>query len=229
MKRFYSDVTIEGSAGGWTVLLDKRAIKTQGGNPQIVPGEQLARMLAREWEDQGETIDPAAFRFRDMTDYAIDVVAGDPAALIDKLLGYAQTDTLCYRAEPEDALFRRQQELWEPLVAGLEAREGVKLHRVSGILHRPQTEDTLARLRARLTALGPFTLAALEQTTGLAASLCIGLESLQRGADGDALWDAANLEEDWQADLWGHDEEAAERRDMRKRDFLAAMEFAKAV
>ena len=229
MKRFYKDVSVTRTDLGWVVSLDGRPIKTQGGRPQVLPSEALAEKLAAEWRAQGEDIDPAAFRFRDMADYALDVVVRDRAALVEKLLGYAETDTLCYRAEPEEPLYRRQQEVWEPIVSAMETREGVNLHRISGILHRPQTEETRARLATRLEALDPFTLAALEQTTSLAASLCIGLEALQVGADGEALWDAANLEEDWQADLWGRDEEAEERRERRKGDFLAALEFAGAV
>ena len=228
MKRFYKDVRYTQTGAGWIVALDERPLKTQGGQTQTVPSEPLAQMLAREWEAQGETINPAAFRSRDMTDYAIDVVTPDPAAIVDKLLGYAQTDTLCYRAEPEDALFRRQQEVWEPIVARLEAREAIRLHRISGVVHRPQPEETLGALRESLTSLDPFRLAALEQTTSLAASLCIGLAALENGSDGEALWDAANLEEDWQADLWGRDEEAEERRDRRNHDFLHAIAYGRA-
>ncbi|MBX7458045.1 molecular chaperone [Qipengyuania sp. 1NDH17] len=228
MKRFYKDVSVAKTELGWTIALDGRPLKTQGGQPQVLPSERLAEMLAEEWRAQGEEIDPAAFRFRDMADYALDVVAKDTSALVEKLLGYAETDTLCFRADPEDALYRRQQEVWEPIVLGMEAREDVKLHRISGILHRPQTEETRARLANRLDTLDPFTLAALEQTTSLAASLCIGLEALEPHADGEALWDAANLEEDWQAELWGRDEEAEERRAKRKGDFLAAIEFTRA-
>lgn len=228
MKRFYKDVTTARTGLGWTVSLDGRPIKTQGGQPQVVPGEELAEMLAVEWREQGEEIDPSAFRYRDMTDYALDVIARDKDAVVEKLLGYAETDTLCYRAAPEEALYRRQQEVWEPIVAGMETREGVALNRISGILHRPQTEETLAKLRTRLEALDAFTLTALEQTTSLAASLCIGLEALEDGADSEALWDAANLEEDWQAGLWGRDEEAEERRAKRRGDFLAAIKFARA-
>lgn len=228
MKRFYEQVTVAETDIGWTVALDGRPLKTQGGQPQVVPTEALAGMLAREWDEQGEEIEPAKFKFRDMTDYALDVVARDKQAVVDKLLGYAETDTLCYRADPEEALYRRQHEVWEPIVAGVEAREEVKLHRVSGILHRPQSAETLAKLRSRLETLDAFTLAALEQTTSLAASLCIGLEALEKGADGEALWSAANLEEDWQADLWGRDEEAEDRRAKRKEDFLAAIRFCEA-
>ncbi|MBX7539930.1 ATP12 family chaperone protein [Qipengyuania sphaerica] len=228
MKRFYKEVTTSETGLGWTVQLDGRPIKTQGGQPLVLPSETLAELLAAEWRAQGEKIDPASFRFRDTADYALDVVTRDKAALVEKLLGYAETDTLCFRADPEEALYRRQQEVWEPIVAEMEAREGVKLHRISGVLHRPQTEETRAALAARLDALDPFTLASLEQATSLAASLCIGLEALQPQADGEALWNAANLEEDWQADLWGRDGEAEERRARRKADFLAAMEFARA-
>ena len=38
---------------------------------------------------------------------------------LNKLIGYAETDTLCYRADPEDALYRHQQDRWEPLVEHL--------------------------------------------------------------------------------------------------------------
>ena len=227
MKRFYKDVTVARTDIGWTVQLDGRPIKTQGGKPQVLPTETLAEMLAAEWRSQGETIDPSTFRFRDMADYALDVVASDPEPVVEKLLGYAETDTLCYRADPEEPLYRRQQEMWEPLLTAFEAREGVTLHRVSGVLHRPQAEASLARLRERLAGLGAFELAALEQLTSLAASLCIGLGALEKDADTEELWAAANLEEEWQADLWGREEEAEERRAKRKRDFLAAVEFAR--
>ena len=230
MKRFYEVVSVAPRDGGFAVLLDGRPIKTQGGGkPQIVPTEALARRLAEEWADQGETIDPARFVARDMADNAIDTIASDPTSTIDKLLSYAETDTLCYRADPDEAFWHRQQAMWEPLVAELERREGVRLERVSGIVHRPLKAETLERLRARLETLDPFTLAALEILTGLAASLCIGLAALEPGADGDALWDAANLEEDWQIERWGADAEAAERRAARRDSFLAAQAFARAL
>jgi len=226
MKRFYSKVDTVSTDRGWIVQLDERPIKTQGGRLQAVSTGKLAELLAGEWRAQGDRIDPATFRFRDMADYAIDVVAKDPEAMVDKLLGYAETDTLCYRADPEEALYRRQQELWEPLLAATEAREGVRFQRISGIVHRAQPAETVARLRERLDAMDPFRLAALEQLVSLSASLCIGLEAIENPSSGEQLWDAANLEEDWQADMWGKDEEAAARREKRKTDFLEALRFA---
>lgn len=229
MKRFWRETAAVRGEGGWQVALDGRPIRTQGGNPLVVPRKALAELLAAEWAAQGEEIDPASFRHRDIADFAIDVVAPDRAAAIAALLRYAETDTLCYRADPDEPLWKRQQAVWEPLLAACEAREGVRFQRVSGVMHRPQEAAALETLRARLEAFDDFTLAALTTLASLAASLTIALAALDADADGEALWDAANLEEDWQSELWGHDEEADARRERRKGDFLAAMAFARAI
>ncbi|MFA6219292.1 MAG: ATP12 family protein [Erythrobacter sp.] len=229
MKRFYKHAAVVETDLGFHVALDGRAIRTQGGQAQIVPSRALAEALAAEWREQGEEIDPARFALRDMVDYALDVLPTARGEAIDKLLRYAETDTLCYRAAPDEPLWRRQIELWGPLLAGFEAREGLRMERVSGVIHRPQPPETLARLRARLEALDDLTLAALEPLTSLAASLSVGLSALEPDADGEALWNAANLEEDWQAEQWGEDGEAAARRARRKAAFLGAMGFARSV
>lgn len=226
MKRFYREATCGEAAGGWQVLLDGRGVKSVGGRAQIVPSRALAEALAAEWAAQGEEIDPATFLLRDMADYALDVVAPDPAATVAALLPYGETDTLCYRAEPEEPLHARQLQVWEPLLRAAEARWDVHFERVSGVLHRPQPAPTLARMRAALAAFDPFALAALRNTASLAASLVIGLAALEPRADTDMLWHAAELEEHWQADLWGEDAEAAHRRKRRLAAFTAAARFA---
>lgn len=226
MKRFYREVTVAETGSGFGVQLDGRAIKTVSARPQVVPTRALADIMALEWAEQGDEIDPARFLFRDMADYAIDVVSPDPAAAIDSLLPYAATDTLCYRAEPDEPFAARQRVMWEPLLTAAERRLDVKFARISGVMHKPQPPETLERLRDELAELDAFALAALRNTAGLAASLVIGLAALDPQADVDALWDAANLEEDWQVELWGKDWEAAELRAKRAAAFAAAAKFA---
>ena len=227
MKRFWKDVAVEPFEGAWRVMLDGRPIRTQGGNPQLVPSQGLAEALAGEWRAQGEEIDPAAFPLRDLADYAIDHVRADRDGAIAGLLRYAETDTLCYRADPDEPLYRRQQELWEPLVGAFEARHGVRLERVSGIIHRPQPAATMARLGEALAARDDLTLAALATLAPLAASLTVALEALEPGADPSALFAAANCEQDWQAELWGWDLEAERARAARLAVFTQAAAFAR--
>lgn len=224
MKRFYDEVGTREAAGGWQVTLDGRGLKTVKSTPQVVPTEALAAALAKEWSAQGEELDPSSFPLRDAVDYAIDVITPDPEKLADTLTRYGDTDTLLYRADPDEHLYARQQEVWEPVVADFEASEGVKFIRISGIIHRDQDKTALAKLRARLTQLDPFALAGVEVMTSLAASLITGLSAYKTHdpVEALALWRAACLEEEWQADLWGRDYEAEERRAKRQADFLSA-------
>lgn len=213
------------AAGGWQVTLDARALRTVGGAQQIVPSKALAEALAQEWDAQGEKIDPKSMPLRDMVDYAVDVVAADPAAVITSTLAYGDTDTLLYRADPDEAIYAQQIAVWEPIVARFEADRSVQMVRVSGIVHRPQSPETLDILRGELEALSPYELAATQAMASLAASLVIALSVKADKDDPEALWQAASLEEEWQADEWGRDEEAEERRAKRARDFLKSCEM----
>ncbi len=227
MKRFYKEVTVAEADGNWRVLLDGRGIKTAGGRAQEVPTQALAQALAAEWAAQGEKIDPQTFPLRDLADFAVDAIGTDPALALREILPYAETDTLSYRADPEDALYQRQLAVWEPLLTAAEAKHGVQFPRVSGILHKPLSAEALARLEATLADQDAFTLAALRMLASLAASLVIALAAIEPDADAEALWKAANLEEDWQVELWGEDWEAAERRATRFTAFQLAMDFSR--
>jgi chaperone required for assembly of F1-ATPase len=229
IRRFYKDVTLGEVPGGFQVLLDGRGIKTVGGAAQIVPTRALGETLAAEWARQGEKIDPASLPLRDLTDYAIDMVFPDPQPYAEGLLAYAETDTLCYRADPDEPLHTHQQAVWEPLLSAFEAAHAVTFTRVSGVLHRPQPPATLAVLRTRLVSLDPFVLAGVEAMAKLAASLVTALCVLDARHEEEprALWQAACLEEEWQAELWGRDWEAEERRQRREADFLRAAGFVR--
>lgn len=229
IRRFYREVALARVQTGWQVTLDARGVKTVGGAPQVVPSAALGEVLASEWRQQGDTIDPTSLPFRDLADYAIDLVAPDSAGIARALTAYAETDTLCYRADPDEPLHARQQELWEPLLAAFEAAHGVRLTRVSGVMHRPQEAAALAAFEARLMRENPFVLAGVEAMAKLAASLVTALAALDAQGEEEplALWRAASLEEDWQAELWGRDPEAEERRARRESDFLRACAFAR--
>lgn len=226
MKRFYQTVSVAEAGSGWRVLLDGRGIKTAAGAPQIVPSRALADALAAEWSGQGETLDAATFPLRDLADYAIDAIATGKEDAVAGLLPYAETDTLCYRADPDEPLHRRQLETWEPVLTRAESRFGVQFTRVSGIVHKRQPPATLSRLEQELRVADPFTLAALRMLASLAASLTVALLAIEPDADVPALWAAASLEEEWQADLWGREWEAEERRARRFESFALAARFA---
>jgi chaperone required for assembly of F1-ATPase len=81
-------------------------------------------------------------------------------------------------------------------------------------------------MTALLKDKGAFSLAALRMLTSLSASLVIALTAIEADADAETLWSATCLEENWQFEHWGADEEAAKDQRTRRQAFELAMRFA---
>jgi chaperone required for assembly of F1-ATPase len=58
--------------------------------------------------------------------------------------------------------------------------------------------------------------------TTMTGSALLALALLHGERDAEEVWAAAHVEEDWNAEQWGVDEEAASRRAARLVDFQAA-------
>ena len=225
MKRFYTDVGVVESAGGFAIELDGRPVRTPARALLALPTPALAQAVAAEWRAQGDTIDPAAMPFTGLANAAIDHVAPDPAAFAASIARYAQSDLLCYRAEGPDALGQRQADAWNPLLEWAQAHYDVTFLLTSGVIPVAQPPESITRLEAAVAALDPFTLAALSTLVTLSGSLVCGLAIVEGGRDPAAVWQAAEVDEAWQSEQWGEDAEAAARNGRRAAEFSMAGAF----
>jgi chaperone required for assembly of F1-ATPase len=225
VKRFYEKASAAAQAGGVAILLDDRPVKTPARATLAVPTEELAEAIVAEWNAQGEEIDPRTMALTGLANAAIDRVAPDPETFALGLARYGENDLLCYRAEGPAPLVRRQAEAWEPLLDWARLRYGVALETTSGILHRPQPAETVARLADEVAARDPFRLAALSPLVTISGSLILAL-ALAEGEIGlERAWAAATLDEAWQAEQWGEDGLAKAALDARRAEFEAAYLF----
>jgi chaperone required for assembly of F1-ATPase len=227
MKRFYKAASVApADAGdGFALLLDGRPIRTPARNPLVVPTCGLAEAIAAEWNAQGEEVDARAMPLTGLANAAVDRVAPDPQGFARSLAAYGETDLLCYRAEAPQPLVARQAEAWDPLLQWARRRFDVDFEVASGIVHRPQPEPALDRLRRAVAARDPFALAALSPLVTISGSLIVAL-ALAEGAIGlEPAWAAAMVDEAWQAEQWGEDALAAAALAARRREFEAAARF----
>lgn len=215
-RRFYKTATVAQAGGGWGVRLDARDLRTPGGAPLLLPSRPLAEMVAAEWASQGETLELAGMHVTRLANTAIDSIPAARAAVAGQIADYAGSDLLCYFAEAPAALVAHQRAHWEPVLARAEAEEGLVLVRARGIVHVPQPEATLRRVRDIALALDDFALAGLAFATPLLGSAVLAV-SVQRGwLDGEAAFDLSRLDEAFQEEKWGVDAEAAERTANRR-------------
>jgi chaperone required for assembly of F1-ATPase len=220
-KRFYRQATAGEAEGGWRLLLDGRSAKTPGRNHLAVPTQALAEALAAEWEAQGELINPTTMPVTRIANAIIDGVVPGPAPVAEEIVKYAGSDLLCYRADAPETLVARQAVAWDPVLAWAREALGARFILSEGVMHVTQPEPAIAAIRAALPADG-WRIGATNVVTTLTGSALLALALLHGRLTAEETWNAAHVDEDFQASLWGHDEEAVERRATRKREMMAA-------
>ncbi len=224
-KRFWTEVAVTEAPGGFDIRLDGRAVRTPGKAPLVLPTEALAQAIAAEWQAQDGAVDPRTMPHTRMANSAIDKVQAQKPEVAALLADYGGSDLLCYRATGPAALIARQAEGWDPLLDWAAATLGVRLRAVSGVMHVQQDPDALALLQGELARLDVFCLAAMHDLVSLSGSLVIGLAAARHQAPPEALWRLSRIDEDWQIAQWGHDDEAAQAAETKRRAFLEAATF----
>jgi chaperone required for assembly of F1-ATPase len=122
-------------------------------------------------------------------------------------------------------LARRQAAHWAPLVEWAAESFGARLKVTESIVHVAQDEEALAALRAAIAAVGSFELAALHNAVTLTGSAVIGLALLRGRLDAIQAFEAAHVDEAWQAELCGEDEEEAARLATRREELADTARF----
>lgn len=210
-RRFYKSVEPAEAKDGFVVLLDGRTVRTPGGARLVLPTPALAKQVAEDWAAQGEILELATMHATRLANTAIDSIPGARETTADSVAHFAASDLVCYRAEAPQTLVRRQAEAWDPLLARAQAEAGVGLVCASGIIHRPQDAQALARVRTLALDLDDFRLAGLAFGTALFGSAVLAIGALRGWLDAEAAFDLSRLDEAWQEEQWGVDEEAAAR------------------
>ena len=222
MKRFWSDVTVDAGLG---VRLDGRPVRTPGRLTLVLPNPALAEAVAEEWRAVEGDVDPRTMSLTGLANAAIERVAPDPAAFAAQLAAYGESDLLCYRADSPPDLVARQNTAWNPPLDWAEGRYAVQFELATGVMHRSQPAATVARLGEAIATQSAFALAPLAPIVTITGSLVLGLALAEGAMTAQAVWAAANLDEDWQAEKWGEDDLAAKARETRRNDFDAAARF----
>lgn len=227
-KRFYSNAEVTPVEDGFAVTLDGRTIKTPARRTVLAPAPEIADAIAAEWRDQGEVIDPATMPLMRLANSIIDGVSERAGEVADDVAKYFGSDALFYRAEHPQGLVARQAEHWDPVLFWAADELGAHFILAQGIMHVGQPEAAIAAARAALPD-DPWRLGAIHVATTLTGSALLALALLHGRLEADAVWTAAHVDEDWNIEQWGADEEVSARRAARRAEFEAASRILSAL
>lgn len=224
-KRFWKQATAEICDGGFTVTLDGRAVKTPAKRPLVLPTLAMAEVIAAEWDAQAGRVKPETMPATRAANSAIDNVAIQFAEVAGDLARYGETDLLCYRATGPQELIDRQSDAWDPLLAWSAAALRAPLIATPGVMHFRQSDTSIAKLTAQVHAFTPFQLAAVHDLIAISGSLILALAVTRGRLSVDEAWSLSRIDEAWQNELWGVDEDAAALESLKRQALAEAARF----
>ncbi|MEO0916452.1 MAG: ATP12 family protein [Pseudomonadota bacterium] len=228
MKRFWKEVSFEKHNSSFHVVLDGRSVKTPAKRLLVLPTEAMAFQIAREWDAQDGVIDPRQMPWTRSANAALDKVASQRSEVCGHLTGYAGTDLLCYRADSPQGLVERQTELWDPILDWVAEKFGSRLKVTSGVMPVAQDSSDVERLAAIMRGFSVFQLTGFYDLVTLSGSFVLALAATEGIRTPEELWSLSRVDEDWQIEQWGADEEAADHAELKKSAFFHASDFFKA-
>ncbi len=220
-RRFYEHASAATGPEGHAVTLDDKPVRTPARRPLAAPALKLAQAIAAEWDAQREEIDPANMPLTRIANAIIDGVADAPGPVRAEIEKYLASDLLFYRAGGPRELRERQARHWNPILRWAKNTLGADFKTGEGVVHVAQPQSALQAASAAI-ADDPWRLGALHVMTTLTGSALIALAMLRGELSVEAAWRAAHVDEDWNEEQWGRDEEAQKRRAFRLGEMQAA-------
>jgi len=220
LKRFWEQAHVVKAEGGYTVTLDKRPLKTPMKRPLIVPSEALAAEIAAEWQAIEGKVDHATLPYTQFAHAGLDQAIDEQKEIAAKTVLYGETDLLCYRAEAPQELTKRQAEAWGPLLTWSADRLGAPMIVTKGIVHVAQPPASLKALAAHVQPFESFQLKALYDWVTISGSLVLGLAVAKGRLSAAEGWALSRVDEGWQEEQWGVDDEAKALADSKRDTFL---------
>ncbi len=227
MKKSYSEVSINKVNRGmeFTVTLDEISLKTPNKRLVALPSHGVAEAIASEWRRQEEFINVQEMPMTQISITAVDIVATDIEAYRDKILSYAETDLICYRAQRPLSLVNLQNSFWQPLVDWASEVLESQLVVTSGVIPVKQPVEAIKALSSYLAERDLFELAALGLATMASGSLIVAL-ALSRGfINADEAFKVCSVDETWQMKEWGTDKESVNNQEKINEDLVSASRF----
>lgn len=224
-KRFWKAATAEACDGGFTVRLDGRPVKTPAKAAFVVPTLAMAQAAAAEWDAQSGEVRPDTMPVTRAANSAIDKLSVQFDEVVGLLAAYGETDLLCYRATGPEALVARQAAGWDPLLDWSATALGAPLIATAGVMHIAQDPACLRRLHDLTAGFDRFRLAAFHDLVAISGSLILGFAVTRGRLTPEEAFDLSRIDETWQAEIWGVDDEAAVLEAARRQAFLEAAQF----
>ncbi|XP_070581078.1 ATP synthase mitochondrial F1 complex assembly factor 2-like [Ptychodera flava] len=218
LKKFYKSVSITQSGGLYEINLDKRKLKTPMGKIFTVPSEPLAIAVATEWEAQEKTIKKHTMPLTSLCNSALDnPTERSKETIIQSILHFLSTDTVCFREEQPPELYALQQNEWDPILEWVNKRYEVNIQATTSLLGPEITPEIKHVFEQHLRVYNSWAIVGYESAVQSLKSLILTAALIDRHLTVEEAVSLSRLEYAFQTAQWGrvewaHDLDEAEMK-----------------
>lgn len=198
------------------IALDGRSVKTPARALLRLPTEALAQEVAEEWAEQTTHINLIGMHLTRLANVAIDRTPEMREEMAEEVARYCETDLLCHIAEEPIELAALEEARWTPVLEWAGEKLGVILMTTEGIIAAPQPGASLQAARNYALGLDDFRLTALVFACGVYGSAVLAMALVEGALTAESAFLLSRVDEDWQAQKWGQDEEAKTAADAKE-------------
>ena len=226
-KRFYKDVSIKKQGDVFAVFLDGKSVKTPNKNELLASNEALAGLVAAEWEEQEEFIDPHQMPITQILNTRIDKTPHERDIMTEQVLKFFDTDLICYYTDAPQDVLAMQKSAWNDAHLWFAQKSGEALLTTQDLAALKQSEKSHTFIIAYIDSLDLECFTILQMTVPLCGSLVLASAFCDGALDSDVLMKACFVEEDHKAILYneaehGGDPMLEKKRISMRRDLEAA-------
>ena len=224
-KRTWANTSIEWNESSFSVLLDDEYLHTPNKAKVLLPTKKLAEKVAEEWRSQKDVIDPSEMPYSRLVNSAIDKVKENLDATVSDIVAYGDTDLVCYRTASPQELVILQNKKWNSILDWARRDLSIDLKVTYGINYKPQNPIQLLKLSREIRSYNIFLLTGLYDLVTISGSLLIALAVYYKHVSPQVGFDISFLDEDWQREKWGKDQESTRNRCNKFNEFKVAYGF----
>jgi chaperone required for assembly of F1-ATPase len=159
-------------------------------------------------------------------DAALADIAENREIIIGRLIDFSMTDMLLFWGINKE-LAERQKQLWQPILDWMQDEINVKFITTSGLDVPRQDDIIVSQMRLFLKGLNDKQLLAFFKAALNMRSVLLAAALVKGRLTADAAFEAAFVEEIWQAENWGVVDEAESRRNDLKKELVEIENFLK--
>lgn len=230
MKKFWKIVQIKKKLkNSFEILLDKRILKTPMQKDLIFSNYKIAKETALEWDIDEKEINTENMVFYGLISTAIDKISNDKVSYIENVLGFINTDLICYRADGPNELVDLQNSSWNPIISFIKKYIDVELKFFIGVMPSKQSLEIFNRLKTLINSFSDIEISALHRMTNLTGSIFISICILKGDVLKNEAFELSFLDELYQAKNWGIEQESLDKRDKIAKELNRIISFVELI